>query len=302
MAARAGDAMTRSIAAGGLIVLGTTVAIALGQPTFRSGVDVVNIDVSVMNGLSPVPGLTIEQFAITDNGVPQEVQSVSLDTVPLSLTIVLDTSGSMEGERLRDLIDAGQTLVKSLRAEDAAALITFAESVQFKVAVTHDRERLLASLKGLNAAGFTSLNDAFFLAMQLRPIETFESRPVVLVFSDGHDNTSWLSAAQLLEATRRSRTLIHVVELVGASTGSFFSPSPVLGDLASAGGGRRWTAQSSRDLRDLFGKVLNELRSRYLLSYTPKAVAREGWHDVKVTLKGARGDVTARPGYFVAPQ
>ena len=147
--------------------------------------------------------------------MPQEVESVSLDTVPLSLTIVLDTSGSMEGERLKDLIEAAQTLVKSLRDQDAAALITFAESVQFKVPVTHDRERLLASLTGLVAAGFTSLNDAAFLAMQLRPIETADSRPVVLVFSDGHDNTSWLSAAQLLEATRRSRMLTHVVELVG---------------------------------------------------------------------------------------
>jgi VWFA-related protein len=161
---------------------------------------------------------------------------------------------------------------------------------------------LLASLTGLNAAGFTSLYDAAFLAMQLRPLKTFESRPVMLVFSDGHDNTSWLRAAQLLEATRRSRTLTHVVELVGASTGAPFRTSDFLGDLASAGGGRRWTAQSSRDLRDLFGKVLNELRSRYLLAYTPTGVAREGWHDVKVTLKGARGDVTARPGYFVAPQ
>jgi Ca-activated chloride channel family protein len=293
--------MTRSIAGASLIVLGT-VAIALGQPTFRSGVDVVNVDVSVMNGLSPVPGLTIEQFAITDNGVPQEIESVSLDAVPLSMTIVLDTSGSMEGERLKDLIEAAQTLVKSLRDQDAAALITFAEAVQFKVPVTHDRERLLASLTGLNAAGFTSLYDAAFLAMQLRPLETFESRPVMLVFSDGHDNTSWLRAAQLLEATRRSRTLTHVVELVGASTGTPFRTSDFLGDLASAGGGRRWTAQSSRDLRDLFGKVLNELRSRYLLAYTPTGVAREGWHDVKVTLKGARGDVTARPGYFVAPQ
>jgi VWFA-related protein len=234
--------MTRSIAAAGLIVLGT-VAIALGQPTFRSGVDVVNVDVSVMNGLSPVPGLTIDQFAITDNGVPQQVESVSLDAVPLSMTIVLDTSGSMEGERLKDLIEAAQTLVKSLRDQDAAALITFAEAVQFKVAVTHDRERLLASLTGLNAAGFTSLYDAAFLAMQLRPLETFESRPVMLVFSDGHDNTSWLRAAQLLEATRRSRTLTHVVELVGASTGTL-SHLGLLGDLASAGGGRRWICRA----------------------------------------------------------
>ena len=80
--------MTRSIAAAGMIVL-VTVAIALGQPTFRSSVDVVRIDVSVMNGLSPVQGLTVERFVITDNGVPQETQSASLDTVPLSLTIVL---------------------------------------------------------------------------------------------------------------------------------------------------------------------------------------------------------------------
>ena len=61
-------------------------------------------------------------------------------------------------------------------------------------------------------------------------------------------------------------------------------------------------AQSSRDLRDLFGRVLNELRSRYLLTYTPKGGTREGWHDVRVTLKGARGEVTARPGYFIATQ
>lgn len=293
--------MTRSIAAAGMIVLGS-VAIALGQPTFRSGVDVVRIDVSVMNGLSPVPGLTVEQFALTDNGEPQQIESASLDTVPLSLTIVLDTSASMEGERMKDLIEAAQTLVKSLRDQDAAALITFAESVRFQVPVTHDRARLLASLTGLVAAGLTSLNDAAFLAMQLRPIETADSRPVVLVFSDGHDNASWLSAAQLLQATRRSRTLTHVVELTGASTGTIFRPSDVLGDLASAGGGRRWIAQSSRDLRELFGKVLNELRSRYVLTYSPKGVGRDGWHDVKVTLKGARGDVTARPGYFAGPQ
>ncbi len=60
--------------------------------------------------------------------------------------------------------------------------------------------------------------------------------------------------------------------------------------------------QSSRDLRALFGRVLNELRARYLLTYYPVGVTRTGWHDLKVSLKGARGDVTARPGYFVSQQ
>jgi hypothetical protein len=64
-----------------------------------------------------------------------------------------------------------------------------------------------------------------------------------------------------------------------------------------------WSATSSADLRRLFTQALEEMRARYLLTYTPKGGApQEGWHEVKVTLKNARGDVTARPGYFVAPK
>jgi Ca-activated chloride channel family protein len=291
--------MTRAVALAMLLMIGG--AVLFGQPTFRASVDLVRIDVSVMNGLLPVNGLTIDQFAVSDNGVPQDLDSVSLDVVPLSLTILLDTSESMAGERLRDLIDAANTLVKGLRQEDAAALITFSQPMHFLVPMTHDRAPLLAALGGLVATGFTSLNDAAFMAMQLRPLDPGDTRPVLLVFSDGQDSSSWLSTDQLIEATRRSRMLTHVVELIGAPL-AMMPPSEVLGELASAGGGRRWSAQSSRDLRDLFGKVLNELRSRYLLTYVPKGVARDGWHDVKVTLKGARGEVTARPGYFAGEQ
>ena len=109
------------------VLVGASVAIigADQQPVFRASVDVVRIDVSVMNGLTPVAGLTAENFAVTDNGVPQALDSVSLDTVPLNLMLVLDTSGSLAGERLTDLIDAANGLVKSLRDEDAASLITF---------------------------------------------------------------------------------------------------------------------------------------------------------------------------------
>ena len=63
--------------------------------------------------------------------------------------------------------------------------------------------------------------------------------------------------------------------------------------------GGNWVADKASDLNNLFGKALNELRARYLLTYSLTGRKREGWHDVKVTLKGARGEVTARPGYFV---
>ena len=283
------------------ICIAATVAV-LGQPTFRASVDVVRIDAAVMNGLAPVPGLTVDNFVVSDNGVVQELESVSLDAVPLSLTMVLDTSGSMMGERIHDLISAVTTLSKELRPQDSAALITFSEPMRFLVPMTRERAPLLTALSRIVADGYTSLNDAVFMGLQMRPVDVGETRPVLLVFSDGVDSSSWLSSAQLIESARRSRMLTLVVELVGSNDGGPVRSSAVLRDLASASGGRHWVAQNSRDLRSLFDKALNELRARYLLTYVPKGVSREGWHDVKVTLKGARGEVTARPGYFAAPQ
>ena len=276
------------------------------QPVFRAGVDVVRVDVSVMNGLNPVAGLKAADFVVTDNGVAQALDSVSLDSVPLNLMLVLDTSGSLTGERLTHLIDAVNGLVKSLRDEDAASLMTFSEPIRLAVTTTRDRAPLVTSLTGLTAAGMTSVNDAIFLALQLRAADAGESRPVLLLFSDGRDTSSWLRSDHVIEATKRSGMLVHVVELVAdewmGTRGVEARPSSFLGRLADTGGGRRWFAKSARDLRELFGKVLNELRARYLLTYSPSGVSREGWHDVKVTLKNGRGEVTARPGYFAGAQ
>lgn len=270
------------------------------QPVFRAGVDVVRIDVSVMSGVNPVGGLTIDNFTVADSGVPQKIESVSLDKVPLSLMLVLDVSGSMAGERLMRLKEAASGLVHSLRADDSVALLRFAEEVRLPVPMTRDRPVMLAAIDALEPGGATSLNDAIFFGLQLRPADVGDSRPVVLVFSDGRDTLSFLSDAQVLEATRRSGMILHVVELT--ERGFTASQSPFLGDLANAGGGRRWHAASPGDLRTLFGRVLDELRARYLLTYYPSGVPREGWHNVKVSVKGARGDVTARPGYYVPPK
>lgn len=284
------------------VALGVAIAVAstqAQQPVFRSGVDVVSIDVSVMNGNSAVSGLTIDKFVVTDNGVAQTLDSISLDKVPLSLMLVLDTSGSLEGERLERLIDATTHLVRTLKVDDAAALLQFSEPIRLAVPMTVNRAQLLEAIGRLEAKGATSLNDAIFFGLQLRPMDAAASRPVVLVFSDGTDTSSWLTNEQVLEATRRSGAIVQVVELV---PDLYSAQSPFLAMLADAGGGRRWLAASPNDLRHLFGRVLDELRARYLLTYYPKGVSTEGWHDVKVTLKGARGEVTARPGYYVPPR
>ena len=317
----------------GRLVLALAVAVPLllqQHPAFRSGVDVVRVDVSVTHGGAPVQGLRAENFQLTDNGVAQKVESVSLESVPLSVMLVLDTSGSVAGEELAHLIEAGQQLVRALRPDDHAGLITFSERVLVNVPMTSDHASVDRALAGLEGLGATSMNDAIHVAMSLRPTDV--SRPVIIVFSDGNDNLSWESAASLVDEAKKVAVVIHAIELrVGESpTGAvrtertvvitpdmraipnagrpispallsqdFVNGTPVLQALTLQAGGRVWSAKSPRDLKPLFTQALEEMRARYLLTYSPNDPPKEGYHTLKVTLKNARGDVTARPGYFV---
>ena len=274
----------------------TAATLAAGQqPIFKSGVDVVRIDASVMNGRSAVGGLTKDHFTITDNGVAQTIDSVSMDRVPLSLMLVLDTSESLLGPPIAALTAATRRLIESLRPDEAASLVIFSDQVRLAVPHTRDRAPLLTALTGLTAAGATSINDAIVLALLHRPPQTQETRQVMIVFSDGIDTASWLRSGQAQEAVRRSGMLVHVVELRAEVGSTNFAR-----EVAKAGGGRAWSATSAGALRELFEKVLEELRAGYLITYYPSGVSRYGWHNVKITLKNARGEVTARPGYFAA--
>jgi len=94
----------------------------------------------------------------------------------------------------------------------------------------------------------------------------------------------------VIESARRSNAVVHIVQL---QTDRF------LGELAEATGGRTWSARSDRQLEELFSRVLDEMRASYLLTYSPSGPRTSGWHQLKVSLKGARGDVIAKQGYFV---
>ena len=305
------------------------------RAAFKSNVDLVSVDVSVTHGTAPVKGLKAENFQLTDNGIPQDVESVSLDSRPISVMLVLDTSDSVAGEELTHLIDAARQVVHALRPDDRAALITFSEQVVVNVPLTSDLASVDRAISALKGVGATSMNDAIHVAMNLRPTDT--SRPLILVFSDGADNLSWSSGASLVDEAKHAGVVIHAialraeqsvasrqmnpaVQINGVFSGDagllssgtarptspalltqdFVNGTPVLQALTLTAGGRVWPAKSPNDLKGLFTHALEEMRARYLLTYTTKGPPQEGWHTLNVTLKNARGDVTARPGYFVA--
>jgi VWFA-related protein len=274
-------------------VLGAIVVaiVAAPQPpaVFKSGIEVVELDVSVTRGGQPVQGLAARDFALTDNGAAQEVQSVTLDRLPLSVTMVLDTSESVAGDRLAHLVQAGEGLTAALRPDDRAALITFSNLVDLRVPMTGQMTDLRSALRAIRGAGATALRDAVHLALELQPHD--RTRPLVLVFTDGRDTASWLTEDAVVDSARRIGIVVHAVRV---------ESDRFLDRLADASGGRTWSATSDRQLRELFTRALDEMRARYLLTYTPHGVSGPGWHDLKVRLKNGRADITARPGYFVS--
>jgi VWFA-related protein len=180
-------------------------------------------------------------------------------------------------------------VLDELRPEDRAQLLTFSQTVVRRQRSTSDVSLLRAALDGVRPAGDTSLYDGAFAATTLG--ESSDGRNLVLLFSDGVDTASWLSADQALTAARRANVVVYSAVVRGESSLTF------LGDLGRLTGGDVIEVESTRDLRGRFQTILDEFRQRYLISYTPRGVERRGWHDVMVRVKGRSVDVRTRPGY-----
>lgn len=298
-----------------LVALAAVMASSLlaAQQPFRARAEAVRVDVLVTDGNSLVSGLSARDFEIRDSGVVQSVRQIEVEQLPLNLIVALDTSGSVAGRRLASLIDAARALFDMLREGDRVALLAFSSRVQLRAPLSSSRAEIRTALDGMKGEGTTSLRDAAFAGLALR--EQDPGRTLMLLFSDGADTSSWLTPDKVIETAKRTDVVVYPVGLREQTSIRTFDASRIggqplqrrftsehsgkfLNDLADATGGRVMMASADSDLRDTFVTTLAEFRVRYVLSYEPTGVATGGWHPIEVRLKGKRGKVTARRGYF----
>jgi VWFA-related protein len=264
-------------------------AVAAAQPTFSTRVDGVRVDVLVTDGSRrPLRGLTASDFLIRDNGVPQQVDVVSFGEIALNVALAFDLSESVAGPRLDQLRAASKALTSELLPADQSALVTFDAEVSLKCPLSLDRACVDRALAAEQPRGSTSLVDGI-----LAGIITGESdagRSLLMVFSDGLDTSSFHGSDRILEMGRRSDVVVYPIASKGARP-------DFLEELAELTGGRLHEVERTDDLSKTFRAILDEFRHRYLVTYTPRNVPRDGWHklDVRVNRSGAR--VKARPGY-----
>ncbi len=270
----------------------TVAALAPAQqaPTFSSKVEAVRIDVLVTEKGSPARGLRPGDFEVFDNGVRQRVDLAIFEQLPLNIVLTLDMSSSVIGERLDQLRAAARGTLDGLKKEDRAALVVFSHQVAVTTGLTPDVGRVRAALERAQPFGDTSLVDATYAGLMIG--ESDVGRSLVMVFSDGVDTTSWLAPHRVSEVAKRSDAVVYGVSAQGSSRAEF------LRDMAAETGGRLIEVKSTGDLTSTFLAILDEFRQRYLVSYSPSGVSKDGWHTIEVRVKGRNATVKARPGYF----
>jgi VWFA-related protein len=284
----------------GIGVLGLAASMASGQdiPVFSSGIEAVQVDVSVLRDGKAVEGLQASDFEVRDNGVLQSVEIVSGPHGAIAgadkqvdVVLALDVSGSVEGEPLEQLKAAAHAIVDMLHPGDSFSLLTFSSQVRLAISPADSRVRAHEVIDSTQARLTTSLYDAAFAAVALP--DSSRGRPLAIILSDGEDHGSWLKPEQVLRAAEGSELVVHVV--VTRQTGEGEEPT-FLRDLAETTGGQEWQADYAH-LREVLMKALEEFRSRYTLRYEPQGVAPADWHELDVRVHQPSARVRARSGY-----
>ena len=247
---------------------------AAAQHPFRSGTEVVLVDVLVTDGRVAIAGLTAADFELRDNGVPQRIASVTMEEVPLSLTIATDSSASMAGERLQQLKTAARASIAVLTPQDWVAGVVLA-TIQLVADWTSDRVALAEAVESMTAGGGTAMNHALEFALGYR--DAAQTRALALVFSDGMDSASFVWLAPPASSSPIGRTswctafpsaiprICVPSRPITVRAFQLLPPHPgpsLLDGIARATGGQVLRATKGSELKDAFLRVLKEFRSR----------------------------------------
>ena len=292
------------VAALGLAALSIRIADAQ-QPTFRARTDSVAISASVKRGNAPVANLAASDFRLTDNGVPQSIEAVTIESVPLDVTLFMDTSGSTAGalDRMKSNVTS---IAKMLRPDDQFRLLTIGLSVDTPVPWQKAGSPISLDMKAV--PGISLVYDALFVALAHTPAAG--RRHLIVAMTDGADCGSLLDGARVLDASGRSEAVLHWIYVSNQgdfdelSVPAWCTPTDArevdfVAESAKRTGGDSHRSRFGDPAVRTFAQILDEFRQSYVLRYSASGVTGKGWHTVVVQVPAQAGlMIKARSGYF----
>ena len=275
-------------------------------PAFRAGVDVVSVNVTVTDPAHRyVTDLEMPEFSVFEDGVKQDITFFNRQQQPIALSLLLDSSASMEAQ-LGTLQTAAANFVHRLKPNDLAQIVDFDSRVEIRQGFTGNQAELESAIRQTAAGGSTSLYNAIYIALrELRKIKAVSEeevrRQAIIVFSDGEDTSSLVSFDEVLDLAKRSETAIYTIALRGTDvqTKGFREAEYVVRTLSQETGGRAFFPARIEDLAGVYADIGDELASQYTIGYTSKNPKRDGaWR--RLVVQASRSNLTARAkkGYY----
>jgi Ca-activated chloride channel family protein len=298
----------------GLLLLASScVAIAQDEvPTFTIDTREVDLHVSVTDkDGKPVDGIPKTAFKVFENNVEQPIKAFNHDDVPVSMGIVIDNSGSMRDKRA-NVNAASLALVKSSNPADEVFLIGFNDVAYLDQEFTSDQKLLETALDKTESRGGTAMRDAIHLALdymkgicadcKFKGIGAKRDKKVLLVITDGEDNTSDETLEQLVREVRESGVLIYSIGLLEQEIpGEARAAKRALKNLSEASGGLDYYPKSLAEVERITPQIAKEIRTQYFIAYTPLNPALDGtYRKIEVKLSGVKATPRYRNGYYAS--
>jgi len=294
------------VTSGGMRCLAQSKAIAdaAASPVFKSRTDLVALDVSIEHQAGRVvPVLTADDFQVLEDNVPQKLTVFSAEgRLPMAVTLLIDQSQSMDGERLDRAKAAAAALLHTLGPDDLVEILAFNDDTTRLYPLGSDHSAAEQATSGLSPGGATALYDAVLVG--LRDLQhalrgRTDCQKAIVILSDGEDTASREIFEDVLEDARRTDIAIDAVSLRTDKRDHSLPPVHELTQLASDTGGRAVAVHRLADLVPVYEDIGAELGHRYRLGYVSSSTIDDGrWRRISVRI--ANRDVVARTraGYY----
>jgi Ca-activated chloride channel family protein len=291
-----------------LVVAATGAVVAQEKPqVFRAGVELVSLNVTVTDSQGRyVTDLDQADFSVFEDGSKQELSFFNRTNLPIALSLLIDSSASME-QRMEHAQEAAIGFAKKIRAQDLAQVVDFDSRVEIKLGFSNKVGELETAIRTTSAGGSTALHNAVYISLkELAKVKAKNPdeirRQAIIVLSDGEDTSSLVSFEEVLELAKRSETAIYTIGLQPRETSAlrgFREAEFVLRQLAQETGGRPFFAQKIEDLKDVYAQIADELSSQYSMGYASKNPKRDGTFR-RLVVQVSRPNTTARTkrGYY----
>lgn len=269
----------------------------------RSNVNLVVLRATVRDHKgAPVSGLTQESFQVYEDRVLQPIESFSHDDIPVTIGLVIDSSGSMRSKRA-EVIDAALAFARSSNAEDQMFVVNFNEHVSMglpaNMPFTNNAVQLESALSRNSISGMTALYDAIAVALEHLQKGKWDKK-VLIVVSDGGDNASKRNLAQVMAMVNQSNVVIYTL---GVYDENDEDKNPrVLTHLSHASGGESSFPKTLNEILPICEQIAHDIRNQYTITFEPTNKKEDGaYRTIEVKAReisdGKRLSVITRAGY-----